>query len=596
MKAMENWDLSNLYKGFDDEFKKDMQSFKEALEELTKFAKENFKQEGQESLEEKAKKLEGFIEQYNIFAGLAKTFYYCSLVLSCDSENIEAVKTRSKFTEILESQTVPMSLFEKYLNGTDIEELVKNSPILKEHKFILEDSANKASYKLSDVEELALAKGRMNGAAAFTSLHSQLTSTLDVEIEEDGEVKNMPLSVVRSLATSPSKEKRKLGFEAEMSAYPKIEKSIAAALNAIKGEAIAEADLRGYDSVLHMTLVESKMDKETLDALLGAMEESLPMFKKYFSHKAKLLGHTDGKLPFADIYAPVGDVEASALTFTKEEASKFVVDNFMKFSEDLGNFTKNAIENNWVDWYPRKGKVGGAFCMNIHPIKESRVMMNYNGSFDDVSTLAHEFGHAYHGDALKDARPLNSNYSMPIAEVASTFCETIVFNAALATATPAQKISILETSLLGASQVIVDIYSRFIFEDAVIEKRKEGNLSASELKELMASSQQKAYGDAIKDNHPYMWLNKGHYYSVKRNYYNFPYAYGLLFAKGLYSLYKKEGASFAPKYKELLTATGKNSLYEVGQIVGINVRDINFWRTSLKEIEQEIEEFTKLSL
>ena len=596
MAKMENWNLDNLYKGFDDEFKKDLQNLEEALRDLTLYTKENFIYGDEISESEKAKKIETYIEKRSHFSAFSKTYYYCTLVLSCDSENVEAVKNRSKISELYEALAVPTSIFEKYLKGVDIESLIKNSPILKEHEFILRNGAFKASYKLSDAEETVFAKARVNAANAFTNLHGLLTSTLDVDIEENGETKSIPLSVVRSLATDPSSEKRKKAFEAEVKSYPKIEKPIAAALNAIKGEAITEAELRGYSSVLHMTLVEYRMDKETLDALLGAMEESLPMFSKYFAHKAKLLGHADGKLPFSDLYAPVGNVEASSLTFTKEEGAEFVTKNFMKFSEDLGDFTKNAFENDWVDWSPRKGKVGGAFCMNIHPIKESRVMMNYTGSFNDVSTLAHELGHAYHGEALKEAYPLNSNYSTPIAEVASTFCETIVFNAALETATPAQKVSILETSLLGASQVIVDIYSRFLFEDGVIKKRKEGNLTVDELKELMVSCQKKAYGDSLKDNHPYMWLNKGHYYSSKRNYYNFPYAYGLLFAKGLYGMYKKESPSFATKYKELLTATGRNSLYEVGQIVGINVRDINFWKAGLKEIEQEIDEFTKLSL
>jgi len=268
----------------------------------------------------------------------------------------------------------------------------------------------------------------------------------------------------------------------------------------------------------------------------------------------------------------------------------------MKFGEDLGKFTDNAIKNDWVDWSPRKGKVGGAFCSNLHPVGESRVLMNFNGNFDEVITLAHEFGHAYHGYALKDSTYLNSSYSMPIAEVASTFCETIVINAALETATEKQKLGILENNLQGSGQIIVDIYSRFLFEDAVIKKRKEGNLSVEELKNLMIEVQKETYGNALADNHEYMWINKGHYYRASVNYYNYPYAYGLLFAKGLYSIYRKEGASFVPKYKELLTATGKNSLYEVGKIAGIDVHDIEFWRASIKEIELEIEEFIKLGL
>ncbi|MCL1925407.1 MAG: M3 family oligoendopeptidase [Defluviitaleaceae bacterium] len=589
MKNSDKWNLDKLYKGFDEEFKRDAEGLKAAIEDLTSYSKIEFN-----SSENSVAKIETYLKKKIDLEYYTKTVKYVSLVLSADNENSEAIKYRAQLMQANSSLSVPETLFEKFLKDLNISDLVANSQFLKEHEFILNFSKESANHRLSEAEELVLSKIKMNAADSWSNLWRELTSTLDVELELDGEVKNIPLSLVRSLAKDSDSNVRKKALEAELAAYPKIEKSAAAALSAIKGEAITISNLRGYESVLNMTLKHSRMDSETLEALLSAMKEFLPMFQKYFTHKAKLLGHTNGKLPFYDLHAPVGNAED--MIFTREAAEKFIIENFMNFSEDLGSFVKNAFANEWVDWYPRKGKVGGAFCSNITSIKESRVLMNFNNSFDDVATLAHEFGHAYHGDSFKDSTPLNSTYSMPIAEVASTFCETIIFNAAFENATEDQKISILETNLLGSSQIIVDIYSRFLFEDEIIRRREKGALLTEELKELMIDVQKQTYGEALVDYHPYMWLNKTHYYNANLNYYNFPYAYGLLFAKGLYGIYKKEGASFTQKYKELLTATGKNDLYEVGKIVGINVHDIEFWREGLREIEQEIEAFTKLGL
>ncbi|MDG2845115.1 M3 family metallopeptidase, partial [Vibrio parahaemolyticus] len=211
----------------------------------------------------------------------------------------------------------------------------------------------------------------------------------------------------------------------ELESYKKIEDASSAAINGIKGEVITVTDLRGYKSPLHETLIKSRMDEETLNAMLEAMNESLGIFHKYYKKKAELLGHK-GSLPFYDLFAPVGNNDR---TFSYEEAMNYIIDNFRTFSDRLADFVKNAYDNNWLDVEPRKGKRGGAFCYNLHCIGQSRIMANFNGSFSNMTTLAHELGHAYHGFNLKDESILNSSYPMPIAETASIFCETIVVNA-----------------------------------------------------------------------------------------------------------------------------------------------------------------------
>ncbi len=327
--------------------------------------------------------------------------------------------------------------------------------------------------------------------------------------------------------------------------------------------------------------------------MLEAMRESLPDFHKYYRKKAEILGHENG-LPFYDLFAPIGKLD---MKFTYEEARDYIVKNFRTFSDKMADFADNAFENRWIDAEQREGKRGGAFCSNLFPIGQSRILSNFSGSFSSMTTLAHELGHGYHGLCLNDESILNCNYTMPIAETASIFCETIVMNAALKEATPEQAFSILEMSISDAGQVIVDIYSRFLFESELFHTRKDHSLSVDELKGIMIQAQKDAYGDGLDHNylHPYMWINKPHYYFASRNFYNFPYAFGLLFAKGVYAEYLKRGQEFVPEYDKLLSATGKNTITDVARMVGIDIQSIDFWRSSLDLIRADIDKFVELS-
>ncbi len=300
--------------------------------------------------------------------------------------------------------------------------------------------------------------------------------------------KNQPITMIRSYAYDEDRDKRKSAYEAEVKALGSIASISASALNAIKGEVVTVADKRGYKAPLDMTLNSSRMDQETLDAMMTAIKEYLPSFRAYLKKKSDLLGHK-GSLPFYDLFAPIGEVN---MTYTYDEARDFVINNFGAYSSTLGTFAKTAFDEDWIDPFPREGKVAGAFCSNIHSKKQSRIMSNFNGSFNDVSTLAHELGHGYHGDCLKDVVPANSDYPMPLAETASIFCETIVTNAALEKASDQEKLVILENSVMSANQVIVDIYSRFLFESTLFEGRKTASLSVDELNTAMLNAQKRS--------------------------------------------------------------------------------------------------------
>ncbi|WP_195988601.1 M3 family oligoendopeptidase [Clostridium sp. D53t1_180928_C8] len=586
-----NWSLKELYPSFEsDEFKLDMEKLTTKIQEINEWANEIVKDDCNILL-----KLEDYIKKYSKLTELiSKIGAFIELSISVNTKDSEALRYsdifEKKLTYIVEASTK----LERYISKiSNIDSIIEKSELLKAHEFVLKNIVEQSKYLLSDKEESIIANMKNTGSNAWSKLKDNLISSLKVEINEDGEVKEYPLTVVLNMAEDKSEEVRKRAYEAEIASYKKVEEGVAAALNGIKGEVITVCDFRGYKSPLEKTLLDSRMDEESLNAMLDAMKESLPAFRKYLRRKAEMLGHTNG-LPFYDLYAPISSAD---MKFTYDEGARFVVKNFRTFSDNLGDFAQKAIDNDWIDVEPREGKVGGAFCAGLHFIGESRVLLNYGGSFGDVVTMAHELGHGFHGECLKKEAILNSEYPMPIAETASTFCETIIKKAAIKEANKDEALAILEAEICDCTQVIVDIYSRFLFEKSVFEARKESALTVEKIKELMLEAQRESYGDGLDPEylHPYMWAWKPHYYDANYNYYNFPYAFGLLFAKGLYAEYLKKGTSFTSEYEKLLSITGKNKIADITKEVGIDIHNKEFWKNSLKTIQDDIEKFIELS-
>ncbi|MFK5883564.1 MAG: M3 family oligoendopeptidase, partial [Candidatus Izemoplasma sp.] len=500
----------------------------------------------------------------------------------------------SKYDVILQNKvsefTIINVLFSNYVSLIDdIDTVINESAFLKEHAYIIKQIILSNKYQLDESTEGLLSKLNQSGSTMWSKLQGVLTSTL--EVEYNGEILTLP--EILGKAEDNNAEVRKNAYEAELAAYPKIDKAIAFAMNGIKGEVNTMTEKRGYKSPLDQALVSSRMKQGSLEAMIEAMKEYLPIFRKYLSRKGEILGHKNG-LPWYDLYAPIGK---SSKVFSIKDAQDYIIKNFKTFSPHLEGLAQRAFDEDWIDYNPRKGKVGGAFCANINPLGESRVLLNFNGSFSDVVTMAHELGHAYHGDNIFSETILNANYTMPVAETASTFCETVVLKAAIKDADKEEKIFLLESDLQGSTAVVVDILSRYIFEASVFDEQRNDFLNENRLKELMTNAQKEAYGDALDPNflHPYMWLWKPHYYSGGLSFYNWPYAFGLLFAKGLYAQYIKEGSSFPARYDELLKNTGKLSVEDVALKAGIDVTSKDFWRGSLEIVKEDIELFLELT-
>ena len=571
------WNLDRIYKGFEDPaYAADMASLQQLVKDFSAFA------EGLSTVDP----LEGLktgITLREKLSELSSLFQYASLRSATDTKDPVPGSYMGRVMAMRSGLAAPMAAYNEWVVSLpNLMELVRGDAFLRDYEFMFSQMADSARYQLTGEAEAVMAKMEMSGGSAWAKLQGYLTSTVPVHYR--GTVTN--LSAIRNLAYDPDPQVRKDAYDAELACYETIKEPVAHALNAIKLETISDCQLRGYDSPLGRTLNHSDMEKATLDAMLEAMEEYSPKFWQYLKAKAKALGHESG-LPWYELFAPMGN---STTSFTTEEARDYLLKQFSTFDEQLTDMVRRAFDEAWIDFYPRDGKRGGAFCSGVRKIGESRILTNFDGTFSDVVTLAHELGHAFHNVCIQGHRPLNMGYSMPVAETASTFNECVVMAAAIqSAANKEEKIALIESQLQDATQIICDIFSRYRFETMVFANREQQFMNADTLCGYMLEAQKQSYGDGLDHNclHPFMWVCKSHYYGP--TFYNFPYAFGGLFARGLYAQYEKEGAAFVPKYKKLLNTTPVATAENVAKVADIDLTDKEFWRGALQTIANQID-------
>jgi len=583
------WDLTSIYKNYKDPaYIHDKQVLKQKIKNILELIENNAPSKNAAPASWIHKVIKEFENIYDLDEQLQAFAFAQYAACTTESKHLSEINT-------LESLAVPIkraeALFRKQLGAFDIDEtaLKQEIPDYYSYKlFISEQQFLRNKQMDPSLEDLAADLSR-SGADAWSRLQQAVSSTLKtVWDKQTGEEKTV--NQLRSLAFDSSRSVREKAFQKEIELWKSAATPIAYALNGVKGATITVNKRRNYNKTLDRSIFQTRISKKTLDALFSAVKNYLPSFQKYLFKKAQLLGLK--KLAFYDLFAPITKSEKK---WNFSEAKEFIIDKLSDFNPEIGNFAEQAFKNNWIDAKPREGKVGGAFCISYPNSGQSRILCNFDGSFSSVSTIAHELGHAYHHHILRDTKALARNYPMTLAETASIFSEKIIFSGGLETTLGEERLGILETSLQDATQVIVDILSRFIFEHTVFEKREEKELSPDEFSDIMIHAQKEAYGSALDENylHPYMWAAKPHYYRSEFSYYNFPYSFGLLFGLGLYSIYQQEGPAFFSRYKEVLSKTGQMTAIELGGELGFNLEDTEFWKSGLEIIKADIERFCK---
>lgn len=608
------WDLTQIFSGFDGaDYQQALADYTAGMNDLDKRLADEAAQQSDFSrwladylvASNKTGALE---ESLNAFA------YSC---YSTDTTNSEYLNNLSKLEELGLQSTAQNLVFQDILTkySQDLSTFYTSYPQFGQYKYVLEQVIQDGKHRMSQAEENLAADLCRTGGAAWSRLHEQVISNLT------DPATGKTFNEIRNEAYSPDAAVRKAAWETELNLLKSVEIPIAAALNNLKGATVTLNRRRGWSQAVSRALASANMGEKTLSSLIGAIEDSLPFWRDYLQLKGRLLAMDAGGSPkavsgcaFYDLFAPLPSLAADFAEsgspsrasagadsagadavkmegWSFSEARDYIVERFSGFSQDMGNFARTAFEQNWIDAEVRKGKVGGAYCIDFPSKGVSRVLSNFTGSFSDVTTLAHELGHAYHHHCIAGLDYELTHYPMTLAETASIFAENIVMKDMISRCRGFDRMQLLELHLQDSCQVLVDILSRFYFEQSVFAEREQSELSAADFCRLMAQAQERSYGSGLSaERHEYMWAVKTHYYSPDLDFYNFPYAFGLLFALGLHAQYQKEGAGFSKKYQQLLRDTGSFSCEEVCRRAGFDIETREFWAAGIATFAAELEE------
>ena len=599
-RSLPRWDMSVVFPGLEsDAFEQGYQEVVDAIDRLAeRFDRESIGAWEHADIDDATvQTFDDVTNELNALLERVQTLgAYLHAFVTTDSRDDIAQARLSAFQPHLARLSQLDTRYVAWIGSLDIEALAARSQVAGEHEFVLTRAKEEARHLMSPAEEALAATLTLSAGTAWAKLQGNVSSQLLVRVamDSDAEPVELPMSALRNLAFEPDRAMRQRAYDAELATWEGAATPIAAALNSIKGEVITLSTRRGWASPLDASLFDNTIDQETLDAMFEAAREAFPDFRRYLHAKARALGLD--RLAWYDLFAPLPD--AGTRQWDWDAAEEFIVNRFGAYSRHLGDFAYRAFHERWIDAEPRAGKRDGAFCMPLRG-DESRILANFKPAFGGVSTLAHELGHGYHNVHRSSRTMLQRTTPMALAETASIFCETIIRDAGLreAAGNPGEQLAILEASLQGSCQVVVDITSRFLFEQGVFERRRERELSVDEMNGLMIDSQHQTYGDGLNAEtlHPYMWAAKPHYYSTGRSYYNYPYMFGLLFGLGLYARYQAEPSGFHDRYDDLLASTGMADAATLANRFGIDIRTPDFWRSSLDIIRRDVDQFESLT-
>lgn len=412
------------------------------------------------------------------------------------------------------------------------------------------------------------------------------------DIDKDGQTKILSAGQMHNRLSDGDRTVREIAFKEWEREWAEQADLCADTLNRISGFRLKLYEKRGWESVLQEPLHMNRMSEATLNAMWAAIQEGKDVLVRYLERKAKLLGLT--KLDWHDVEAPIG---SATKIIPYDEAAAFIVEQFRTFSPELAEFSEMAFREGWIEAEDRAGKRPGGFCTSFPKSEQTRIFMTYSGTASNISTLAHELGHAYHQHVMNDLPPLSQEYAMNVAETASTFAELIVSDQAMKVAVdPEEKLGLLEDKIQRSVAFFMNVHARFLFETRFYARRSEGLVSVEELNELMEGAEREAYCDMLGEVHPHFWASKMHFYFTDVPFYNFPYTFGYLFSAGIYAKALKEGPDFKNQYVALLRDTGRMSVEQLAeQHLGVNVEESDFWLEAVALTAIDVELFMEMT-
>ncbi|MEK4012661.1 M3 family oligoendopeptidase [Peribacillus sp. FSL M8-0224] len=583
------WDLDIFFKGgsSSNEFLTFLDEINEEVKELDRLVS-NINPEGNDE--------SSLIQAFDLYKNTNMKSSQASAFIGCleaqNAQDKKAGQLRIKQMKIVASLKMVLSkLDEKLIQQDDafFEKILEKEP-LNELKFVLNERREKAKEKLSVKEEALITQLAMDGFEGWSQMYDTIVGSMTIPYKGE----KLSVGQAANKFSNPDERARKELFTAWEQAWEEKSDLFARTLNHLAGFRLSVNEKRGWDDILKEPLEIGRMKKETLESMWNVIADHKEPLVRFLKRKAELLDLD--KLSWADLDAPLA-VTAESKVMDYQEGADFIIQQFSKFGSQLANFTKKAFEDSWIEAEDRPGKRPGGFCTGFPLNKQSRIFMTYSGTPSNVSTLAHELGHAFHSYAMRDIHPLNRSYAMNVAETASTFAEMVVADAAVKeAASEEEKLVLLEDKIQRSVALLMNIHARYLFETRFYDERKQGYVSAERLNELMVDAQKEAYGDALSDYNPTFWASKLHFYITGVPFYNFPYTFGYLFSLGIYANALKEPAGFEEKYIALLKDTGSMKVEDLAEKhLGVDLKTRDFWEEAVNACMEDVEEFMRLT-
>lgn len=590
MKYAINWDLESIFAGGSSS-----ESLQQELQQISTKMKE-FHQLVDAFTPNAENQVEALSEILAVHEEIQKSFTECgSFIEALNSANIHdqqaKLLTGQLYSNLPAFQLATTILNKKFASYSE-EDWQNLMTHFSQIAFRLTEMRRDGQELLDEQSENIINTLALDGQSAWSQHYDTIVAS--IQIPFNGEMLSAG-QAFNTMMSSQDKAVRQELFEKWEKAWSEKADIFADTLNHLDGFRLNNYKLHGVDDFLKQPLEYNRLDKETLDMMWGTIQKNKQPIIDFLTRKAQLFGKD--KMDWQDQDAPIvlGDFEERRYTF--DQAADFIVENFKKFSPKMSEFAQMAFDKAWIEAEDRPGKRPGGYCTSLPKSQESRIFMTYGESVNEVSTLAHELGHAFHSHVMWDLPTLNQDYAMNVAETASTFAELIVADATLKEAkTDEEKINLLDVKLQNAIAMFMNIHARFIFESNFYAARQKGLVATDEITRLMVEAQKEAYINGLGSYHPHFWAAKLHFFIDEVPFYNFPYTFGYLFSLGIYAKASQHTDGFEDQYIALLRDTASMTTEELAKKhLDTDLHQATFWQAGIDMVLKDIATFMELT-
>lgn len=590
MKYAINWDLESIFAGGSSS-----ESLQQEIQQISTKMKE-FHQLVDTFTPNAENQVEALTEILAVHEEIQKSFTECgSFIEALNSANIHdqqaKLLTGQLYSNLPAFQLATTILNKKFASYSE-EDWQNLMTHFSQIAFRLSEMRRDGQELLDEQSENIINTLALDGQSAWSQHYDTIVAS--IQIPFNGEMLSAG-QAFNTMMSSQDKAVRQELFEKWEQAWSEKADIFADTLNHLDGFRLNNYKLHGVDDFLKQPLEYNRLDKETLDMMWGTIQKNKQPIIDFLTRKAQLFGKD--KMDWQDQDAPIvlGDFEERRYTF--DQAADFIVENFKKFSPKMSKFAQMAFDKAWIEAEDRPGKRPGGYCTSLPKSQESRIFMTYGESVNEVSTLAHELGHAFHSHVMWDLPTLNQDYAMNVAETASTFAELIVADATLKEAkTDEEKINLLDVKLQNAIAMFMNIHARFIFESNFYAARQKGLVATDEITRLMVEAQKEAYINGLGSYHPHFWAAKLHFFIDEVPFYNFPYTFGYLFSLGIYAKASQHADGFEDQYIALLRDTASMTTEELAKKhLDTDLHQATFWQAGIDMVLKDIATFMELT-